>query len=363
MKKGFSFSKKLEKEKQDIFESNLISGLFFLKNSKFNTSKAYFFKAKEKNSGSILDIYIANTLYIWSNLKNSDLDKAKKALDNLDNRFENLKKIQTAFLHCYFGTDETDMLFNQLVKNQNTDFSRYNYFYAKFLEKSGKKDKAKKIVETSLERFPRNILLNQYKIDLNKPTTNIDFDCKNEKDVIAELLYIAANALSSQSIYSLSNFYLNLSKYLNEDFHAFDTLMAENFYNINDYFSAKKVYKRLRNQGSAFKWYADKQISRILILEEKKEKALKLLNTSYYEFKGKGVYEIYDYAEFLKNNEKFEQSIAYYSEILKRIDKKHPLFPEVSDSRGVAYERIGKWDKAEKDLLASLEVSRIKLML
>ncbi len=357
LKKGFSFSKKLEREKQDSFESNLISGLFFLKNSKFNTSKAYFSKAKERNSGSILDIYIANTLYIWSNLKNSDLDEAKKALDNLDNRFENLKKIQTAFLNCYFGTDETDILFNELVKNQNTDFSRYNYFYAKFLEKSGKKDKAKKIVETSLERFPRNILLNQYKIDLNKPTTNIDFDCKNEKDVIAELLYIAANALSSQSIYSLSNFYLNLSKYLNEDFHAFDTLMAENFYNIDDYFSAKKVYKRLRNQGSAFKWYADKQISRILILEEKKEKALKLLNASYNEFKGKGVYEIYDYAEFLKNNEKFEQSIAYYSEILKRIDKKHPLFPEVSDSRGVAYERIGKWDNAEKDLLASLEVS------
>ena len=82
-------------------------------------------------------------MYIWSNLKNSDLDKAKKALDNLDNRFENLKKIQTAFLHCYFGTDETDMLFNQLVKNQNTDFSRYNYFYAKFLEKSGKKIKQK----------------------------------------------------------------------------------------------------------------------------------------------------------------------------------------------------------------------------
>ena len=48
--------------------------------------------------------------------------------------------------------------------------------------------------------------------------------------------------------------------------------MAENFYNINDYFSAKKVYKRLRNQGSAFKWYADKQISRILILEEKKKR-------------------------------------------------------------------------------------------
>ena len=35
----------------------------------------------------------------------------------------------------------------------------------------------------------------------------------------------------------------------------------------------------------------------------------------------------------------------------------HPLYPEVTDGRGVAYERTGEWDKAEKDLLASLEVN------
>ena len=36
--------------------------------------------------------------------------------------------------------------------------------------------------------------------------------------------------------------------------------------------------------------------------------------------------------------------------------KKHPLFSEVTDGRGVAYERIGDWENAEKDLITSLEV-------
>jgi len=67
--------------------------------------------------------------------------------------------------------------------------------------------------------------------------------------------------------------------------------------------------------------------------------------------------KIFDYAEFLKNNDKYSDSIEYYSKILAKIDATHPLYPEVTDSRGVAYERIGKWDKAEKDLLASLEAS------
>ena len=59
----------------------------------------------------------------------------------------------------------------------------------------------------------------------------------------------------------------------------------------------------------------------------------------------------------MKNNEKFENSIKHYSKILNVINKNHPLYAQVKDSRGVAYERIGKWDKAEIDLLDSLEVS------
>jgi tetratricopeptide (TPR) repeat protein len=63
----------------------------------------------------------------------------------------------------------------------------------------------------------------------------------------------------------------------------------------------------------------------------------------------------YDYAKFLKSNDQFEKSIKYYTEILNEIDKDHPLYPKSTDGRGVAYERIGKWEKAEKDLLSSLK--------
>ena len=62
----------------------------------------------------------------------------------------------------------------------------------------------------------------------------------------------------------------------------------------------------------------------------------------------KTIYQSFDFAEFLKNNEEFEDSIIYYTKILKQINEQHPLFPQVTDSRGVAFERIGEWDKAEK---------------
>ena len=69
------------------------------------------------------------------------------------------------------------------------------------------------------------------------------FDCKNEQHVSAEILYITANALSSQSMLSFSNFYLNLAKYLNTDFHSYDTLLAENYYKTDNFDKAKKFIR------------------------------------------------------------------------------------------------------------------------
>lgn len=354
---AYNFSKKLEKIKIDTIESNLVLGTHYLKNSQLDYAKKYFDKAKRLTDRSLLDNYVTNSLYLLSSLKNIKLEKAESNLLSFDDRFENLNKIQDVFLYCYFNSEKTEAKFQSLLENQKIDFSRYSYFYAKYLHDAGKSSQAKKIIQESLKNNPRNLLLNQYKFDLEKTKAGFYFDCNNESHIAAEILFISASALSSQSLYYSSNFYLNLAKYLNKEFQAYISLEAENFYNVEDFAKAKNSYKKLTNYGEAFKWYSYKQISKILIQEKKEELSIKLLSKAYNELHSKGLYEIFDYAEFLKNNEKFKESIKFYSEILDSINQSHPLFPEVTDSRGVAYERIGEWNKAEKDLLASLEAS------
>ena len=273
---AFNYSKKLEKLKLESFESDLITGIFYLKNSNLNLAKKYFLRAKNRNSRFILNSYVSNSLYNWSSLKSIDINNAVLELEKLDKRFENLKIIQKVFLNCYYDNPNTDQLFIELNSNTKVDFSRYNYFHASYAVLSGKIDAAKNIVQSALKIYPRNLLLNQYKIDLNE-TKNIDaFNCKKENHVAAEILYITANALSSQSIYPLSNFYLNLAKFLNEDFHSLYTLLAENFYKVNNFENAKKIYKNLSKKGETFKWHSTKQLARIFIQEEKKEEAIKL---------------------------------------------------------------------------------------
>ena len=355
-REAFNFSKKLERQNVNIFESRLVLGVYYLKYSKLDLAKENFLKAKETKR-SILNDYVTNSLNNWSNLKTSNLNNSMIEIKKIDERFENLKKIQNIFLNCYYDSPNTENLYKELISNKKTDFSRYNYFYASFMANLGKIKEAKQIVNSALKSYPRNLKLNQFKAELNENKNISIFNCKNEAHVSAEILYITANALSSQSIYPLSNFYLNLSKFLNEDFHSYDTLLAENFYKIENFKEAKKIYNSISKKGEAYSWYSAKQLARIYLQEEKKEKAIKILSNTYEILGNKEIYETFDFAEFLKNNEKFRESIKFYSEIINNVKNDHPLYAEATDGRGVAYERIGEWENAEKDLLASLKAN------
>tara|TARA_B100001173_G_scaffold303037_1_gene305370 strand:- start:114 stop:1808 length:1695 start_codon:yes stop_codon:yes gene_type:complete len=354
---AFDYSKKLEKRKLSNFESDLIIGIYYLKNEKFELAQKYFLKLRNRESQFIFNNFVANSLLKWASFKNLDLNSAQKKIYEIDTKFKNLKNIQNVFLHCFYQSKKTELLFKNLVSNEKIDFSRYNYFYATYLKNTDQLEKAKKVLNSSIELYPRNLLLNQFKLDLENNNYENNFNCQNLSHVVAEILYITANALSSQNYYTFSNFYLNLSKYLNKDFHSIETLLAENFYKIDNYKQAKKIYGEIEKQGTAFLWYATKQKAKIFIKEEKSEKALKILKDAYEKLPEKSIYQKFDYARYLKNNEQFKNSIKLYTEILRSIKTNHPLYPEVTEARGVAYERIGEWEKAEEDLLSSLNVS------
>ena len=274
---AFNYSQKLERKKLSNFESDLIMGIYYLKKEKHDLAQEYFLKLRNRGSKSVLNNFVSNSLFNWLSFKDLQLTSAQKKIDLINPRFSNLKKIQNIFLHCFYQSEETELLFKNLVSIKEIDFSRYNYFYAIYLVDSNRVEQAKRLINTSLKSYPRNLLLNQYKRNLDSGRHENNFNCQNLSHVIAEILYITANALSSQDVYKISNFYLNLSKYLKKDVNSFDTLLAENFYKIENFSKAKEIYNQIGKKGSVFLWHGAKQNAKILIKEKKKEKALKIL--------------------------------------------------------------------------------------
>ena len=145
---------------------------------------------------------------------------------------------------------------------------------------------------------------------------------------------------------------------MNPNFISFDALYAENLYMIEKFEPAKKIYKKIINSsGSIYSWHASKQIANILREQDKEDESIKFLKDSYNKIDSSNTNKIYDYANFLKNNELFSESIKHYTRVLNLIEKESYLYPKATHGRGVAYERTDEWDKAEKDFLNSLSVS------
>ena len=357
-KEAVNYARKLERKNLDNFESTLISAVFHLKTERYETAEKYFKKLSLKSQKGTFQELISKSLNNWIKLISiKDFENAFKLLEQTPERFKNVKKIQETFLHCYFDSAGTDQAFIKLTTNPDIDYSRYYFFHANYFFTKNNNERALKILESSLGLFPRNLILNQFKKDLKTyKNFNNQFDCKNLSHIVAEIFYITANALASQERFALSNFYLSLAKYLNSNFISFNTLYAENFYDIKKYEIAKNIFYEMKNGGSVYNWYSSKRIASILIEQNKEKEAIKFMNLEFKKIHNPNVYEIYDYAAFLKNNKKYKDAIKYYSHVLEKIDKNHFLYAKTTDGRGIAYERTKQWNKAEIDFLDSLNV-------
>ena len=342
----------------NFFQSDLVVISKFLKNGNFLKADDYLKLTKSKNY-TPLQALLGQIIFSWTNIEKSKLNftEAQSVFKLINPKYKNIKKINNVFLNCYFDTPNLETEFRNLINEKDTDFSRYTFFYANYLIKKESFKKANSILTAKLDEVPRNLLLNQLYSDINFEKQNYlqnNFNCKDISNIIAELFYITANALSTQGLYSASNFYINLAKYLNQNFFSYNTLLAENFMMIEDYEKAKEIYLLLKKFGEYYSWHSSKQIALLRTENNETNQAIKVLENSYKNLNSPNLYQTYDLAQFLKNNQKFDKSINYYSKVLLNLSKSHELYAKAKDGRGIAYEQTGNWEKAEKDFLDSL---------
>ena len=352
---AYSYSKKLDKEKKSNFESNIFLGLYEFKNGNFDKSQSYFKRLKRNSEHFLVFDILKVSLEAWTKISKSKKEEDIKLLDFGKPSYYNLEKVQKVFANCYLQTSNTEKEFLSIIQDEKSNFSRYSFFAPNYFFNKKEKNRAIELINSASENYPRNLLINQYKKFLEgKEKNKNSFNCTNSANIMAEVFYILANVLSAQENYKLSNFYINLSKFLNPNFLSYDSLIAENFFILKKYDDAKKIYKKLFKVGSDYMWYSSRQIASIME-EEKKGDSIKFLS-GVYENIDANIYDTFDFANFLRNKEDYKESIKLYSKILINIDKSHKLYPGVLERRGMAYERNDDWDLAEKDLIESLNI-------
>ena len=353
---AYKYSKKLEKLNQSNFNSNLFLGIYQFKSNNFAQSKHYFEKLKLPNNRNLVPEILQGSLLAWSKISNTQNRDDLNLLNFQNPVFENMTIIQKNFGNCFLKLDNTVNEFMKVINNDKLNFSRYHFFVSNYFYNNNNKKDAINVISSASEKFPSNLLINQFKkVLISKEANKNIFNCNNSTHIIAEIFYILANVLSSQEDYKLSNFYINIAKFLNPKFKSYNALLAENFNNLEKHNQAKKIYKQMYENGTIYKWYSAKQIA--LIMNKKKETNPGKFLLQIYKTLNASTSETFDLANFLKSNENYEEAINLYSKILLKIDQTNNLYPEVLERRGMAYERIDKWELGEKDLIESLRVN------
>ena len=357
---AFAFSKDVWLEDEYFFETDLLLGLeSFIKKDYLNAEKHFERLNKISRYNLLFDDFLGNILIAWIKASENNKEDSFKFLDKVPERYHNLKKIQNSFLQCYFDTSKTQIAFEQLMNNEDSDFSRYNFFFANYLLFKNKNIEAEKVINLSRKTHKSNLLIKQTENFIltgnSKKIKNL-FNCKNPVDVIAEIFYVIANIYSTEKNYQLSNFYLKISFFLNNKFTPNKTLLAENFFYQQKYELSKKIYNSLKSIGPVYSWYASINLAIILSDIEDKEYAVFDLEDEFNLLLNPDLEHNYELANFFKDREYYQESIKYYSSALQYIKQDHFLFSKILDRRGTSYERLGDWDNAEKDLKESLRI-------
>ena len=357
---AFAFSKDVWLEDEYFFEADLLLGLeSFIEKDYLNAEKHFERLNKISRYNLLFEDFLGNILIAWIKASENNKEDSFKFLDKVPERYHNLKKIQNSFLQCYFDTSKTQIAFEQLMNNEDSDFSRYNFFFANYLLFKNKNIEAEKVINLSRKTHKSNLLIKQTENFIltgnSKKIKNL-FNCKNPMDVIAEIFYVIANIYSTEKNYQLSNFYLKISFFLNNKFTPNKTLLAENFFYQQKYELSKKIYNSLKSIGPVYSWYASINLAIILSDIEDKEYAVFDLEDEFNLLSNPDLEHNYELANFFKDREYYQESIKYYSLALQNIKQNHFLFSKILDRRGTSYERLGDWDNAEKDLKESLRI-------
>ena len=382
--KYFNSSKNLLNEHDQFLKKYVFS---LVADGQISKAIKYIQYSKNKNNSSFFEVKL---LLVLDSLNKKNFVKTSKLLTNLkafqqndtyefiiyetlksynklfldgiiESPNQNLGKISlitTAFQNCYLNSNKTNSHFINLINSAEGDYSRYLFFYLTKLIENKDYDSAIQIAST-IDPLTSDLLIAQTKkwIDQsNFKKFKKHFSCKQEADILAEFFFLISNLYSSQGEYEKSNFFLNISNYLNPKFYFNLSLLAENYFVNSNFDLAKKVLEKFDEEDEIYNWYKIKKKAQIIAKQKNKNQSLKFVEKKLLEFKNPSTRIIFDMANMYKNYKKYEKAIEYYSIVLSQIEENSEAYADILYRRGGSYERLGQYQKSDSDLLLSLEI-------
>ena len=354
---AYIFIKKLDKSYQSLYPFNFVLFVHDFKKGRYSKLKNYISSQKQNlNDPLLIDLY--QFLDLWADIPSKNIRDINEKINLLNSSFKNISLTQKILINLYLDNQKNIELDFEEIANKK-ELGRYNYFYLSYYLEKNNKDKISEIINQNLDIRSENLLFKQLFLDVvENKFHKIDrfYKRKNINHGLAELFYLFANFYQNYQQVQISNFYLNLSEYLNPNFLSNKILKIENLVLLKNFEELEKEIQVIEQLGNEFYWYANFTRLRFLT-NSNSDKQINLLEnflTKNDSFVSEKYFEL---ANFLKNNKNYIKSIALYEKSIElKNDKKNSDW-NYYYNLAISQERAGDWDNAEKNFYKALKIS------
>ncbi len=283
-----------------------------------------------------LDLNFLQAMIIWKNSDNSN-----KISFNSSNCVPIICLHSALFLNMK-GKGEEAQIF--LKKIEEEKFASYRIKELLLLNTMKTKQTDANIILDQLNSH--NLNLKKFDLDYLADNTYLLNPVENKKDGMAELLYNISSWFFSKELYKYSAFFGKISLRLRPNFNAMKLLLSGSFEKLGYQKLGINYIKNLDTSNLYYYKFLRIKLSLFESLEQNQEFLLNLREfTKDYPERSEMKVLL---ADKLRRLERYNEAIKIYSEIINE-DKLSPNW-NILYSRGIAYERINNWDKAEQDL-------------
>jgi tetratricopeptide (TPR) repeat protein len=329
--------------------ARIVLGLRDLRLRHYADAREHFRKAAYTPIGELT----SGLLAAWSYAAEGNQKEALKTLDKLDSNdaFVNFKAFHAALIADYFGLPlKAENLYKKAYEQAGTSL-RVVQAYGNFLDRTGRKGEARKVYQKFLSSAEQNPLVREALTELDANRTVKPF-VATPMQGIGEGLFSIASALSDDQGLDVALIYAQLALSVEGSRDIALTLLGDIYEDMDNYPRAIDAYETIPS-GSLLKANSDVEIAVNLQKLGKSDEAksrLKALLAKY----PRNADAIMTLGNIYRNNQEFAEAADAYNKAIALV-----AFPTRSEwtafyYRGIAYERMKQWDKAESDLRRAL---------
>ena len=226
--------------------------------------------------------------------------------------------------------------------------------FGRFLERTGRGADAERLYRDYVQKYPGNpvVVSELSRLEGQVPPARL---VNTPAEGVSEALYGTAQALAQENAWPAAIIYLRIATFLRPRFPDAYYLLGNIKGSLGEYENALAEFRRIP-QDAPISRSAKLQIALVLNRLDRPDEAMALLD-KLIATRPKDVQALTTMADVLREREQFRQASDYYSRALAAVNKIAPRHWLLYYARGITYERIKNWDKAEKDFLKALELS------